>query len=555
MAARTNPRIMWRMLGLAKPLMGWMVISVVAGVAGFVCATGIPVLAAAGLLAATGTGSLALPLATIVAALAAMAVARGVLHYIEQRCNHYIAFRLLAHIRDLVFSSLRRLAPAKLAGADRGSLISTVTSDVELLEVFYAHTISPVCIAALMAVVMAVFLGSIHPALAALALVAYALVGVAVPVMVSRASGTSGQRGRDLAGELSGFVLDGLRGLSEVLQFGAGHARLHELDHRSRELVEAQRELRRVGARGQAAASALIVALSMAVLALGVALCSMGQVSAEGVLLATVAVFSSFGPFVALANLGSTLQNTLAAGNRVLDILDEEPLVEEVAEGAGTDVDFSGATAEHVGFSYAGERVLDDVSVAVEPGQIVGITGRSGSGKSTLCRLLMRFWDVDEGRVALSGTDVRRVTTKSLRAAEALVEQDTHLFHDSIRDNLLLARPDATQEELEAACHAASVHDFIMSLPKGYDTMVGELGGTLSGGERQRLGLARAFLHDAPFLLLDEPTSNLDSLNEGQILKSLSEQRGRRSVLLISHRASTMAIADRTYSMDSGRVS
>ena len=555
MAARTNPRIMWRMLGLAKPLMGWMVISVVAGVAGFVCATGIPVLAAAGLLAATGTGSLALPLATIVAALAAMAVARGVLHYIEQRCNHYIAFRLLAHIRDLVFSSLRRLAPAKLAGADRGSLISTVTSDVELLEVFYAHTISPVCIAALMAVVMAVFLGSIHPALAALALVAYALVGVAVPVMVSRASGTSGQRGRDLAGELSGFVLDGLRGLSEVLQFGAGHARLHELDHRSRELVEAQRELRRVGARGQAAASALIVALSMAVLALGVALCSMGQVSAEGVLLATVAVFSSFGPFVALANLGSTLQNTLAAGNRVLDILDEEPLVEEVAEGAGTDVDFSGATAEHVGFSYAGERVLDDVSVAVEPGQIVGITGRSGSGKSSLCRLLMRFWDVDEGRVALSGTDVRRVTTKSLRAAEALVEQDTHLFHDSIRDNLLLARPDATQEELEAACHAASVHDFIMSLPKGYDTMVGELGGTLSGGERQRLGLARAFLHDAPFLLLDEPTSNLDSLNEGQILKSLSEQRGRRSVLLISHRASTMAIADRTYSMDSGRVS
>ena len=556
MAARTNPRIMWRMLGLAKPLMGWMVVSVAAGVAGFCCATGIPVVASWALVHVTESLTPgAFPLATVVAALAVMAVARGVLHYIEQRCNHYIAFRLLAHIRDLVFSSLRRLAPAKLAGADRGSLISTVTSDVELLEVFYAHTISPVCIAALMAVVMAVFLGSIHPALAVLALLAYALVGVAVPVMVSRASGTSGQRGRDLAGTLSGFVLDSLRGLSEVLQFGAGHARLHELDHRSRELVEAQRELRRVGARGQAAASALIVCLSMAVLALGVALCMGGQVSAEGVLLATVAVFSSFGPFVALANLGSTLQNTLAAGNRVLDILDEEPLVEEVPEGAGADVDFSGATAEHVGFSYAGERVLDDVSVAVEPGQIVGITGRSGSGKSTLCRLLMRFWDVDEGQVALSGTDVRNVTTASLRAAEALVEQDTHLFHDSIRDNLLLARPDATQEELEAACRAASVHDFIMSLPAGYDTMVGELGDTLSGGERQRLGLARAFLHDAPFLLLDEPTSNLDSLNEGQILKSLSEQRGRRAVLLISHRASTMAIADRTYSMDSGRVS
>ena len=488
------------------------------------------------------------------------------LHYVEQRCNHYIAFKLLAHVRDLVFGALRRLTPAKLAGSDSGALISTVTADVELLEVFYAHTISPICIAVLMTVVMGAFLGGIHPVLAAVALASYALVGIAVPVAVSRASGGEGRRSRDLAAWLSGFVLDGLRGLGEVLQYGAGASRLEELDRRSAELVASQRKLRARGAAGQATTTGAIMALSCAQMLLAVWLAGAGLVTAEGAVLATVATFSSFGPFVALANLGSTLQGTLAAGNRVLDILDEEPLVAEVPDSEGRHPGFDGIAAEDVSFSYAGgssadgvsasgEKILDHVSVGVEPGQIVGIQGKSGSGKSTLCRLLMRFWDVDRGRVALSGTDVREVATSALRDAEAFVEQDTHLFHDSIRDNLLIARPDATGEELEVACRAASVHDFICSLPNGYDTMVGELGDTLSGGERQRLGLARAFLHDAPLLLLDEPTSNLDSLNEAQILKSLSDQRGHRAVVLISHRPSTMAIADKTYSMDQGRVS
>ncbi len=566
MATRSNARVMWRMLGLAKPLAGWMVLAVACGVAGFCCATGVPVLAAEAALSAVEAGSLPWTLGTAVAVLAVMAVARGVLHYVEQRCNHYIAFKLLAHVRDLVFGTLRRLTPAKLAGSDSGALISTVTADVELLEVFYAHTISPICIAVLMAAVMGVFLGGVHPALAALALASYALVGIVVPVAVSRASGGEGRRSRDLAAWLSGFVLDSLRGLGEVLQYGAGASRLEELDRRSAELVASQRRLRGRAAQGQAATTGAIMVLSCAQMLLAVWLAGAGLVTAEGAVLATVATFSSFGPFVALANLGSTLQGTLAAGNRVLDILDEEPLVAEVPDSEGRHPGFDGIAAEDVSFSYAGgasangglasgEKILDHVSVAVEPGQIVGVRGKSGSGKSTLCRLLMRFWDVDRGRVALSGTDVREVATSALRDAEAFVEQDTHLFHDSIRDNLLIARPDATDAELEVACRAASVHDFICSLPNGYDTMVGELGDTLSGGERQRLGLARAFLHDAPLLLLDEPTSNLDSLNEAQILKSLSDQRGHRAVVLISHRPSTMAIADKTYSMDQGRVS
>ena len=548
--------LMWRMLGLARPLAGWMVIAVACGVMGFCCATGIPVLAAEAALCIFGSGALACTLSATVAILTIMAVARGILHFIEQRCNHYIAFRLLAHVRDLVFSSLRRLTPAKLAGADRGDLISTVTADVELLEVFYAHTISPICIATLMACVMASFLGTVAGLLPAVfALASYALVGAAVPMLISRASGTGGQRSRNLAGALSSFVLDSLRGLSEVLQFDAGTQRLDELGERSAQLVKTQRELRGHAGRGQAATTGLIMVLSCLQVLLCLHLVQTGSINPEGAVLASVATFSSFGPFVALANLGSTLQGTLAAGRRVIAVLDEEPQVVDVSNKDGAHPAFSGIAAEHVDFSYDDEQILDNASIAVEPGQIVGIQGRSGSGKSTLCRLFMRFWDVNKGRVALSGHDVRGVATSALRDAEAFVEQDTYLFHDSIRDNLLIAKPDASDKELETACRAASVHDFIMSLPAGYDTMIGELGDTLSGGERQRLGLARAFLHDAPLLLLDEPTSNLDSLNEGQILRTLTEQCGKRAVVLISHRPSTMSIADKTYSMDSGRVS
>ena len=586
MRKRSNARVMFEMLQFVRPLAGWMCLAVACGVAGFCCATAIPVVAAGAALRAWASPE-AFGLAGVAALLGALAVARGVLHFIEQRCNHYIAFRLLAHIRSLVFGALRNLAPAKLAGADRGSLISTVTADIELLEVYFAHTISPICIAVLMAVLMAFYLGSMNIKLALLALCGYALVGVLVPLLVSRASGEDGRASRDQAAGLSSFVLEGLRGLGEVLQFGAGERRLAELDRKSRELADTQGRLRGVGGQGQTATSGIIMLVSVCQMLLAITLVSIGAITRTDAVLATVATFSSFGPFVALANLGSTLQGTLAAGNRVLDILEEEPQVRELTDADvaelkrqlaakpeqseheafylhntgddGASPTFTGAKADSVSFSYGAgegaEKILEDVSVAVQPGQIVAIQGRSGSGKSTLCRLLMRFWDVDEGRVAIGGKDVRGIATRALRSSEAFVEQDTHLFHDSIRDNLLIAKPDATDAELEAACRAASVHDFIMGLPKGYDTMVGELGDTLSGGERQRLGLARAFLSGAPLLLLDEPTSNLDSLNEAQILRSLDEQRGQRAVLLISHRPSTSAIADKTYSMDHGRVS
>ena len=553
MQSRSNARVIWRMLGLVRPLSGFMVISVLCGVAGFCCATFLPVLAVWEACSIVLRQEPPLSLGVCLGTLALMALLRGILRYAEQICNHYIAFKLLAHIRSEVFASLRRLAPARLSGVDRGSLISTLTSDIELLEVFFAHTISPVCIAALMLVVMVAFTGSFAWQLGLVMLVAQLVVGAVVPIMVFRVSGNGGRVVRDRAAGLSTFVLDGLRGLTEVLQFDVGASRLRTLDERSRRLAGAQRAISAVGSTGSAAADAAIAAFSLAELLVGVNLHMAGVVDASAVAISAAAMLGSFGPAVALASLGSTLQGTLAAAHRVIDVLEEEPVVEEVSEG--DTISFGGAAAKNASFSYGRKRILDNVTVEIPKGSIVGIAGKSGSGKSTLCRLMMRFWDVDRGQISISDQRIDTIRTDNLRDMEALVEQDTYLFHQSIRDNLLIAKPHAIQSELDAACRAASIYDFIMGLPEGYDAEVGELGDTLSGGERQRLGLARAFLHDAPLLILDEPTSNLDSLNEGIILRSLDRQRRKRTVLLVSHRASTMAVADRVYSMDSGRVS
>ena len=545
-------RVMLRLVGLVRPLAGFMALAVLMGVAGHVCAAAITVLGGYGVLAVLEHGAAA-PLAGLIAAMAVCAVARGLLRYGEQACNHFIAFKLLALIRDRVFRALRRCAPAKLEGRDRGDLISLITSDIELLEVFYAHTISPAAIALLFCAGACALIGSYHPLLAVVAAASYLAVGVACPLVAARLAGDAGARFRAGAGELSSFVLESLRGLDEILQYGAGAARLAQMDERSRALAGDEERMKRSTGRATALTNAVILACDLAMLLVTAGLHARGAVGFDGVLIPVLALMSSFGPVVALANLGSTLQPTLAAGERVLAILDDDPVTPEVT--GQERVGFTGAAASRVGFSYREERVLDDVSLDVPAGGIVGITGRSGSGKSTLLRLFMRFWDADEGSVSVSGRDVRRVDTANLRDLESLVTQETHLFHDSIRNNLRIARLDATDDQIEAACRRASVHDFVMSLPAGYDTPVGELGDTLSGGERQRLGLARAFLHDAPLMLLDEPTSNLDSLNEAVILRSIAEERGERTVLLVSHRPSTMRIADTVVSVEGGRVS
>lgn len=552
MKKRSNFKVMLRLSKLVAPLSGFMVLAVAMGIAGNLCASFITVLGGYAVL-----DIMNIPVAISVTAAFILAVVfavlRGILRYAEQSCNHYIAFKLLALIRDRVFKALRKLCPAKLEGRDKGDLISVITSDIELLEVFYAHTISPAIIALVFCLIMTVFISSFNIILGMIALLAYIAVGVIIPVAVSKTSGKNGEKFRKESGELSSFVLDSLYGVDELIQYDCGDERIKKMNELTDSLSKTEKRQKSLSGRNIAITNTVIFVFDIIMLLVGAYLYSISAVNIAGVIIPTLALMSSFGPAVALANLGSTLQNTFAAGNRVLDILDETPVVSEIS--GKKNVSFTGAKAENVTFSYGNETILKNISVDIPKKSVVGIIGKSGSGKSTLLKLFMRFWQTDSGKISVSDTSVNEINTENLRDLESYVTQDTHLFHDSIKNNLKIAKLDATDEEITNACKKASVHDFIMSLPDGYNTMVGELGDTLSGGEKQRIGLARAFLHNAPFMLLDEPTSNLDSLNESVILKSLNEEREDRTVVLVSHRQSTMRIADRVYSVENGRTS
>ena len=402
-------------------------------------------------------------------------------------------------------------------------------------------------------------------------------------------------------GKLNSFVLDSLRGLDETIQYQQGAKRADEMQKRSDGLAGMQKKLSEMEGSQRSVTNLVILIASFGMLFLTLNLYGQGSIGYDGVLTCTIAMMGSFGPVVALSSLSNNLNQTLASGERVLSILEEKPQVEEVegewmpgaqacrnvtadvqsgagqrksalvvdglkrdaasaSDGVGVSAKqdvgngaagwtFSGADAEYVTFAYDNEVILDDYSLDISAGKILGIHGASGSGKSTLLKLLMRFWDVNSGALHVDGEDVRKIPTKHLRDMESYVTQETHLFHDSIANNIAIGKPGATREEIMEAARKASIHDFIMRLPKGYDTEAGELGDTLSGGEKQRIGIARAFLHDSPFLLMDEPTSNLDSLNEGIILKSLRESAEEKTVVLVSHRKSTMNVADVVFEM------
>ena len=548
--------IMGKLIGLIRPLVFFMVIAVMMGTAGYLCASFLTIAGAAGALMALGQPLPAIFPHTfrgIFLLLVCLGVLRGVLHYFEQECNHYIAFKLLAIIRHQVFAALRRLCPAKLEGKDRGNLISLITSDIELLEVFYAHTISPIAIAFLTSLIMVCWIGSFHPLCGVLALAGYCTVGILLPLWNGKRGAAAGMAYRQQFGRMNSFILDSLRGLQEILQYGCQKERLEELKRESEILAKENAQLKRHEGDSAAACGACISLFSFAMLFLSLWLHTRGSLNFSGMVLVTVSMMSSFGPVTALSNLSNNLNQTLACGERVLSILEETPQIEEI-QGMEP-VIFSGAGCQDVEFSYGEEKILNQVSLDIPKGCILGIHGRSGSGKSTLLKLFMRFWDVQAGSVQISGRDVRNINTSNLRQMESFVTQETVIFHDSIEANIAVGKPGATREEVIRAAKKASIHDFIQTLPKGYDTLVEELGDSLSGGERQRIGIARAFLHDGPFLLLDEPTSNLDSLNEGIILKALKEEKEERTVLLVSHRQSTMNIADQVYEMDEIRVS
>ncbi|MCH1981387.1 ABC transporter ATP-binding protein/permease [Ruminococcus sp. OA3] len=562
---RSGLAVMGGLFGLVMPLFPIMGLAVLLGVAGYLCAIFLTILAGYGLvhvlLETMGTGGVlsgagfftAMDMRQLFFLLVILAVLRGVLHYGEQYCNHFIAFKLLAIIRHKVFAVLRRLCPAKLEGRDRGNLISIITSDIELLEVFYAHTISPIVIAVLTSLVMVVFIGKNSAAAGLLALTGYLAVGAVIPLLVGKKGSREGLKLRNAFGDLNSFILDSLRGLDETIQYGCGKKRMEEMNERSENLSSMQRELNRLETIQRSVTNLVILLFSFGMLFFMLYFYQTGSVDFQQMLITVIAMMGSFGPVVALSNLSNNLNQTLASGERVLSLLEENPRVEAVK--GMEPVTFEGASVQNADFSYDKEQILKNYSIQIPGGKIVGIHGASGSGKSTMLKLLMRFWDVQAGRVCISDRDIRRINTSDLRETESYVTQETYLFHDSIASNIAVGKPGASREEIMEAAKKAAIHDFILSLPKGYDTEVGELGDTLSGGERQRIGIARAFLHDAPFLLMDEPTSNLDSLNEGMILKVLQESCREKTVVLVSHRASTMNVADVVCEMDHGRLS
>lgn len=573
---RSAVRIMGSLIGLVKPLLHIMLAAIILGTLGYLCAIFLTILAGQvivhGLLTGIAGRSVAVdnmwlvftPEKTILTVMIVIAVLRGILHYAEQYCNHFIAFKLLAIIRHKVFAALRKLCPAKLEGRDKGNLISIITTDIELLEVFYAHTISPIAIATLTSIIMVIFIGRYHWLAGLLALAAYLTVGIAIPMWNGKRGSQKGMEFRTEFGELNSFVLDSLRGLDETIQYGQSEKRKEQMSRRSKDLAGLQEDLSRMEGSQRSFTNMVILLASFGMLALTIWLYAKDEMGVEGILTCTIAMMGSFGPVVALSSLSNNLNQTLASGERVLSLLEEAPLVEEIpddvesmgaSEAKSRGNEFTGAEAENITFAYQDETILENYSLKLQPGKITGIHGVSGSGKSTLLKLLMRFWDVQKGCVLVDGEDVRKIPTSHLRDMESYVTQETHLFHDSIANNIAIAKPGAAREEIMEAAKKASIHDFIMTLPKCYDTEVGELGDTLSGGEKQRIGIARAFLHDAPMILMDEPTSNLDSLNEGIILKSLKESAEKKTIVLVSHRVSTMNVADVVYEMENGRIS
>lgn len=550
---RSGLSVMLGLVGLVKPLMSFMCLAVLMGSAGNLCATFITVAGGSGLLGAMGSHD-GLPLKTAAVMMVAFAVVRAVLRYTEQSCNHYIAFRLLARIRHEVFAKLRKLAPAKLEGRERGNLISVITTDIELLEVFYAHTLSPVAIAVITSVVMVIFIGRLDPVLGIIAACGYLTVGLVIPLVNSRAGGGTGQEYRDRFGDLNTIVLDNLRGLDEILQFHQGEKRQEKMQKQAKRLTILQRRLKGLETVQMTLTDVAVMFSGAVCLAVSALRISSGSLDFASGLLATVAMMSSFGPTAALAAVSNNLHQTLASGRRVLDLLEEEPLVDEIYDGENF---CSGdITVENVDFAYgaagrpaASRKILSGFSASFHEGRITGILGRSGCGKSTLLKLMMRFFETDSGAISYGGRNVNDIDTADLRKHIAYVEQETFLFHDTVRNNIRLGMTDVTDGQIEAAARKASLHDFVMSLPDGYDTRLSELGDSLSGGERQRIGIARAFLHDPDVILLDEPTSNLDSLNESVILKALKEEASEKTVVLVSHRRSTMGIADEVLQM------
>lgn len=550
---RSGARIMASLILLLGSLAYIMLLAVVNGSLGFVCAMGVTVFGAVGVAKALGE-TVALSYGLIISLAIGCGVLRGALRYFEQYSNHYIAFKLLAVLRDKIFGALRTLCPAKLESKQKGSIIAMITSDIETLEVFYAHTISPICIAVIVSVAVLVFVGAVSSwYLSLVAVIGYVTVGIIVPMISSGRLKESGVKYRAEFSGFNAYFLDSIKGIKDIVLNNAGDERKSEVNRRSELLLAETKKMKHDTSRAAATTELAVSLFIIATLTAGIMLVRSDMLTVGKMIIGVVTVFSSFGPVIAVSALPGNLTQTLASGDRVLDLLSEQPAVREIKNGR--ELEYEKLNVTDLSFSYDGATpILNDITMHAENGEIIGIVGESGSGKSTLLKLLLRFWRKDSGKIEYNGVDIEEINSDALLKNVTMVSQTTYLFDETIEDNLRIAKPDATQKELEDACKMASVHDFIMSLPNGYKTQVGALGDDLSAGEKQRIGLARAFLRGSELILLDEPTSNVDSINEGIILKALKEQKNKKSIILVSHRESTMAIADRIYRVENGSV-
>lgn len=550
---RTPAAIVARLIVLVKPMLPIMVAAIVMGVAGHFCATFITIFGGFAILTAAGLQSPLPTVGTAFGCILVFALLRGVLRYAEQASNHYIAFRLLAVLRDKIFTKLRVLCPAKLESRQKGSLLTMITADIETLEVFYAHTVSPVCIAVLVSLAVMVVTGlAASWYLSMIAAAAYLCIGILLPRFFSRRMAETGMRYRRELGDFGAYFLDSIKGIRELVLYNSGEARAAEVDRRSNAMLGRTKALKRETALSTAATEAAVSLAVLVVLAVGIFLVHSGSLSVGRMVLGVTAVFGSFGPVIAVSALPANLNQTFASGERILRLLEEQPEVEAVEHG--TALSYEGLEVNDLSFAYGGEAVLKGVSMAARKNEIVGIVGESGCGKSTLLKLLLRFWERSGGQIRYNGTDIDEINTESLYQNVTMVSQSTYLFDATIAENLRIAKPDATDGELMAALRMASAEELVQALPEGLNTPAGLLGGRLSMGERQRIGLARAFLSGCPLILLDEPTSNVDSINEGVILRALLKHKQDRTIILVSHRASTMAVADRVYKMENGHM-
>lgn len=549
---RNGLKIMASLIVLLGSLSYIMLLAIINGTLGFLCAMGVTIFGSIGVAKFLGE-TINMSYGLIISLTIGCGVLRGALRYLEQYSNHFIAFKLLAALRDKIFKALRVLAPAKLEGREKGGIISMITSDIETLEVFYAHTISPICIALIVETLVLLYVGFISSFYLSLAaLVSYIIIGIILPIISSKLLSDTGVRYRKSFASFNSYYLDSIKGVNDIVLNNAMKVRNKEVNSKSDELLAETKKLKHKSGITEAISYAFVSLSLIGVLILGLYLSDKNITTIPKMIMGLVAIFGSYGPVIALSALPQNLTQTFASGDRVLDLLEEKPVVREIKDGKN--FSFLDLKVNNLSFKYDEASVLNNVNLEVKRGQIVALVGPSGCGKSTLLKLLLRFYETNSGDILYNNISINDINTSSLLDNVTLVSQQTYLFDDTIKENIKIAKYDATDEEIIEAAKKTSIHEFIESLPDKYDTKVGQLGDNLSAGEKQRIGLARAFLSNAPLILLDEPTSNVDSINEGIILKSLKDQKENKSIILVSHRESTTAIADRIYRIKDGII-